>query len=215
MAATGSGDVRDIPHDIQFAPHPVAGGPQGLNIGPCHHCIRDNKPCDQLEPKCTLCRSTWQDCYYTTPSRPVEESSALDEEATELEGSTIFSSPEEEELMEDPLGSTLASDATALKSPSPEPAAPKAAAPKTKAPKSKASKSKASKSKTPKTEDIEPAAPKTKSSKTATSGPAAPKTKASKSKAPKNKAQKTAAPKPTVASKPATSKPVSPHSPLC
>lgn len=93
LAAGGSGDVRDIPRNVQFAPHPVTDGPQGLNSGPCHQCIRDNKPCDFKEPKCTSCRSAWQQCHYTTPARVVAKLSAADQAVAEPRGSSPLQNP--------------------------------------------------------------------------------------------------------------------------
>ena len=76
LAAQIGGDIRDIPHDIQFAPDPIPDGPRGINSGSCRQCNRDDKACDRREPKCGTCRSSWFGCTYTTPSLGVDESEA-------------------------------------------------------------------------------------------------------------------------------------------
>lgn len=161
MAARDLGDVRDIPRDIQFAPHPVPDGPRSINSGPCYQCTRDNKPCDCKEPKCTTCRTSWRQCLYTTPSRMTQEpvvqspgSSPLSYQSSSPAVSSLKSSPESpavrkatatkptvtkpagSKLIEkNPTQSTTASKPSASKLTIPQTEAPKATVPKTTAPK--------------------------------------------------------------------------------
>jgi hypothetical protein len=159
MAARETGDVRDIPRDIQFAPHPDPDGPRGLNSGPCYQCIRDNKPCDFKEPKCTSCRSSWRECIYTTPSRIIQEPAVESPDSSPLSyrsSSSVVSS----------LGSSPGSPA-AQKSITAQPAVRKPTASKP-ATSTTMSKPAASKPTTPKSEASREAAPKTTVPKLAT-----------------------------------------------
>lgn len=170
MAASASGDVRDIPQDVQFAPHPTPDGPHSFNYGPCHQCVRDNKPCDFKEPQCTACKSSWRQCIYDSPSRVIEDPAAASRTIADSAASSPLSSPMSNprgQPIESPIASSVGSSPTSHGAPvittatqiPPKPAATKRVAPKIAAPKPATTK---------------PAVPKPAASKPAVSKPAAP-----------------------------------------
>lgn len=146
MALDFGCDVRDIAPEVQFAAHPVPSGPKGLNSGACVKCIRDNKACDRVEPKCTSCREEWRDCSYDTPSLGAQ---ALAEELSDLSEDASVSSEELPEFREpvqfaigSPTAMAMIKEFNAMHAPSvpgsyvppplslPEPEASKASTPK-------------------------------------------------------------------------------------